>query len=72
MRHPRVRNIKCRRPRRSENEESTPIAHLRSSKGRRPPFYPLDPSRPIEQVSADDLDLGNVVFGTYEGGTVHV
>ena len=69
MRHPRARNIKCRRPRKSENEESTPIARLRSSKGRRPP---LDRSRPIEQVPTDGLDLGIVVFGAYEGGTVHV
>ena len=70
MKHPRVRNIKRRRPRKAENEESTPIAHLRSSKGRRPPFYPLDPSRPIDQVPIDELELGDIAaLEPYEDGT---
>jgi len=69
MKHPRVRNIKRHKPRKIVNDNSSPIAHLRSTKSRRPPFYPLKPSRPIDQVPIEEIELGDgVALEPYENG----
>lgn len=49
----------------------TPRAHLRSTKGRRPPFTPYKVSKPIDSVSIEDLELGDMIeFKPYEDGKI--
>ncbi|GAA5834641.1 hypothetical protein JCM5353_004505 [Sporobolomyces roseus] len=49
----------------------TPRSHLRSTKGRRPPYTPYQVSKPIDSVSIEDLELGDMIeLKPYEDGKI--